>query len=99
MKLEMGEGLTHIVRGGTKRPIATPQEVLALTQGGRRQTRPPPQPPGGGRIDLTCQHIGGRPAGMAGMGGNPTAAVPSRRLLSCTCRPLRQGQVLEPPCG
>jgi hypothetical protein len=34
MKLDMGEELTHIVRGGTKRPIATPEEVLALTQGG-----------------------------------------------------------------
>jgi hypothetical protein len=34
MKLEMGEELTHIVRGGTKRPIAAPEEVLALTQGG-----------------------------------------------------------------
>jgi len=34
MKLEMGEELTHIVRGGTKRPIATPEGVLALTQGG-----------------------------------------------------------------
>jgi hypothetical protein len=32
MKLEMGEELTHIVRGGTKRPIATPEEVLALTR-------------------------------------------------------------------
>jgi transposase len=32
MKLEMGEDLTHIVRGGTKRPIATPEEVLALTE-------------------------------------------------------------------
>jgi hypothetical protein len=31
MRLEMGEELTHIVRGGTKRPIATPEEVLALT--------------------------------------------------------------------
>jgi hypothetical protein len=41
-KLEMGEELTHIVRGGTKRPIATPEEVLAVTQGGQRQTRPPP---------------------------------------------------------
>jgi hypothetical protein len=34
VKLEMGEDLTHIVRGGTKRPVATPEEVLALTQGG-----------------------------------------------------------------
>jgi hypothetical protein len=32
MKLEMREELTHIVRGGTKRPIATPEEVLALTR-------------------------------------------------------------------
>jgi hypothetical protein len=32
MKLEMGEELTHIVRGGTKRPIATTEEVLALTE-------------------------------------------------------------------
>jgi len=32
MKLEMGEELTHIVRGGTKRPIATPEEVLALAR-------------------------------------------------------------------
>jgi transposase len=32
MKLQMGEELTHIVRGGTKRPIATTEEVLALTE-------------------------------------------------------------------
>jgi hypothetical protein len=32
IKLEIGEELTHIVRGGTKRPIATPEEVLALTE-------------------------------------------------------------------
>jgi hypothetical protein len=32
MKLEMGEELAHIVRGGTKRPIATPEEVLALAE-------------------------------------------------------------------
>jgi transposase len=32
MKLETGEALTHIVRGGTKRPIATTEEVLALTE-------------------------------------------------------------------
>jgi hypothetical protein len=32
MKLQMGEELTHMVRGGTKRPIATPEEVLALTE-------------------------------------------------------------------
>jgi hypothetical protein len=32
MKLEMGEELTHIVRAGTKRPIAAPEEVLALTE-------------------------------------------------------------------
>jgi hypothetical protein len=32
MKLEMGEQLTHIVRGGTKRPIATTEEVLALAR-------------------------------------------------------------------
>jgi hypothetical protein len=30
MKLEIGEHLTHIVRGGTNRPITTPEEVLAL---------------------------------------------------------------------
>jgi transposase len=34
MTLQMGEDLTHIVRGGTKRPVATPEEVLALTQRG-----------------------------------------------------------------
>jgi hypothetical protein len=32
MKLKMGEDLTHIVRGGTKRPIATTEEVLPLTE-------------------------------------------------------------------
>jgi hypothetical protein len=32
MTLEMGEELTHIALGGTKRPIATPEEVLALTE-------------------------------------------------------------------
>ena len=32
MTLQMGEYLTHIVRGGTKRPIATAEEVLALTE-------------------------------------------------------------------
>jgi len=30
MRLEMGEDLTHIVRGGTVRPIAPTEEVLAL---------------------------------------------------------------------
>jgi hypothetical protein len=30
MRLEMGEELTHIVRGGTVRPIAPVEEVLAL---------------------------------------------------------------------
>jgi len=30
MFLQMGEGLTHVVRGGTARPIATVEEVLAL---------------------------------------------------------------------
>ena len=34
MALQIGEDLTQIVRGGTKRPIATPEEVLALNQGG-----------------------------------------------------------------
>jgi len=32
MRVQMGEDLTHVVRGGTKRPIATAEEVLALTQ-------------------------------------------------------------------
>jgi hypothetical protein len=32
MQLQMGEELTHVVRGGTKRPIATTEEVLALTE-------------------------------------------------------------------
>ena len=32
MKLQMGEDLNHIVRGGTKRPIAAPEEVLALQE-------------------------------------------------------------------
>ena len=32
MTLQMGENLTHIVRGGMKRPIATTEEVLALTE-------------------------------------------------------------------
>ena len=32
MRLEMGEDLTHIVRGGTVRPIAPAEEVLALEQ-------------------------------------------------------------------
>jgi hypothetical protein len=30
MRLEMGEDLTHIVRGGTARPIAPTEQVLAL---------------------------------------------------------------------
>ena len=30
MRLEMGEELTHVVRGGTERPIAPVEEVLAL---------------------------------------------------------------------
>ena len=30
MRLEMGEDLTHIIRGGTVRPIAPEEEVLAL---------------------------------------------------------------------
>jgi hypothetical protein len=60
MKLRMGEKLTHIVRGGVKRPAATPQEALALTVR-RLATKPPAAviPPAAGGIDFTCQHIGG----------------------------------------
>ena len=36
--LGLGEDLTHITRGGTKRPLATIEEVLAL----RPELRDPP---------------------------------------------------------
>jgi hypothetical protein len=32
MKLEMVEGLTHILDGGTKSPIVTSEETLALSE-------------------------------------------------------------------
>jgi hypothetical protein len=32
MRLGLGEELTHITRGGTKRPLATREEVLALQE-------------------------------------------------------------------
>ena len=38
LRLGLGEDLTHITRGGTKRPLATIEEVLAL----RPELRDPP---------------------------------------------------------
>ena len=40
MRLGLGEELTHITRGGTRRPLATIEEVLAL----RPEVRGPPSP-------------------------------------------------------
>jgi hypothetical protein len=39
IRLGLGEDLTHITRGGTKRALATIEEVLAL----RPELRGPPQ--------------------------------------------------------
>jgi hypothetical protein len=61
MKLEMGKDLTHIVRGATKRPIATPEEVLALTEGIQRQTghrRHPPPPAAGSSLSRDATSAG-----------------------------------------
>ena len=45
IRLGLGEDLTHITRGGTRRPLATIEEVLAL----RPELRGPPDTAEGGR--------------------------------------------------
>jgi hypothetical protein len=61
MRLQMGEDLTNIVRGGTRRPIATTGG--ARSRAAHLASEPPAAAiaPAVGGIDLTCRRVGSQP--------------------------------------